>query len=173
MSTSQIPWSAERERQLRQRILLLHSTIWLTFTAALASFFGGVFSHHRFLLLGSLVFLMMIFLVPKLADAIDQLGREEIIWRGARIPGSGMLQNKPRSTVRLTRWVQHPIDRFGSRYISCECGEVFGREEDMKWIPNVAEDEEEPGTAAVDPEGGRYVFLCPCGIGHYILKERQ
>jgi len=173
--SDQIPWSAERERQLRQRILLLHSSVWLTFMAALASFFSGVFSHHRFLLLGSLVFLMTMFLVPKLANAIDQLGREERILTGVRFPGFGMLANKPRDTSRLTTWVHHRrvnVEPTGDRTVRCRCGNTFDVEE-FKWIPNVAEDEEEPGTAAVDPEGGRYVLICPCGVGHYLLREKQ
>jgi hypothetical protein len=171
---SQIPWSAERERQLRQRILLLHSSIWLTFMLTLAFFFSGIFTHHRFLLLGSLVFVMVIFLVPKLADATNQLGQEERILSGARAPGFGMLANKPRETSRLTKW-RHWKESEGLGPLGFTCENCLRPHDwsDMQWIPNVAEDEEEPGTATVDPEGGRYVLICPCGTGHYILKEKQ
>lgn len=88
-----------------------------------------------------------------------------------------MLANKPRSTSRLTKWIQHPSDGVQftcfdphARFRSW-CGRLH-HWCDAQWIPNydpdVFEAEAHPGT--VDPGGGRYVIFCPCGLGHFKLK---
>ena len=129
------------------------------------------------------------------------LGREEFVWGGRRVPGSGMLANKPRDTSRLTRWKRwQPYDRqideakvialaVGQRAsFRCECGQRHDWSE-MAWVPNVMEYQEEyeitasgPGLSPVltgagetthspDPGGGRWVLICACGMGHYMLSE--
>lgn len=178
MSTSQIPWSAEAERRLRRRIRILFFSMRSLFVLGTVSATVGWVFHRYPLTFGLVLVVAAAFLVPKISDAIDQLGQEERILSGGRVPGFGMLANKPRDTSRLTKWVNqsssfgNPGEEFFDRVMvfHCECGWTFTAPE-MKWIPNVAEDEEEPGTPAVDPEGGRYVLICPCGIGHYVLKE--
>lgn len=176
MSTSQIPWSAEAERRLRRRILVLLTLMRVLFVLGTVSATVGWVFHRYPLTFGLVLVVAAAFLVPKVSDAVDQLGQEERILSGVRVPGFGMLANKPRDTSRLTKWTQHLVypgmtyEDAKDSCFSCDCGEPY-KLGDLKWIPNVAEDEEEPGTAAVDPEGGRYVLICPCGIGHYVLKQ--
>jgi hypothetical protein len=144
----------------------------------------GVFVfHHRYqyLDLGVVLIVAAGFLVPKISDYINQLGNEERILTGVRIPGSGMLANKPRDTSRLTRWTQHRLhpgftyEELAENCFCCNCGEPY-RLGDLKWTANVLECEEEIDdvpAVSVDPEGGRYVLICPCGIGHYLLREKH
>lgn len=66
-----------------------------------------------------------------------------------------MLQNKPRSTVGLTTWIRM---RPYQTEICCACGAVV-HIDGAPWFPN-----------PVDPGGGRYSIVCPCGIGYFKLK---
>jgi len=69
---------------------------------------------------------------------------------------NAMLRNKPRSVSGLTEWVQL---RPWQTEICCACGTIV-HIDGAPWFPN-----------PVDPGGGRYSIVCPCGIGYYKLKE--
>jgi len=197
-----IPWSAEGERSLRMRITVLQTAMLLSLSSALGGIIGGLwFVNHRLLIAGVLCLVPLALAAAKGLAAVDELGWEETISRGVRIPGSGMLANKPRDTSRLTKWVQLPVALSGPG-ISLQMPEM-GRKgrngefwtftcnsckkqlkfSEMKWIPNVQEEEpefvdtppvEQAGNdpQAVDPGGGRWVLICECGMGHYMLEER-
>jgi hypothetical protein len=112
--------------------------------------------------------------------------------RGEFFEGSGMLANKPRNTQRLTEWrtVQvrpgqilrpgsgiplRPMEPLEDYFVCGRCGEIHFVS-NMKWIPNydpqLFEDFDNGLPPAVDPGGGRYVILCPCGVGHFKLKTQ-
>jgi len=147
-------------------------TMRALFFAGLVSSIAGFLLHRYLLIFGLILIFAAAFPAPKASDAVDQLGREERIVFGVRFPGFGMLANKPRDSSRLTKW-RHWKESEGLGPLGFTCENCLRPHNwsDMHWIPNVAEDEEEPGTAAVDPEGGRYVLICPCGVGHYVLKQ--
>jgi len=172
-----IAWSAEGELRLRRRIFLLSWSMRALFFIGVVSSAAGFLFHQYRLTFGLLLIVAAAFLVPKVSDAIEQLGSEERIMSGTRIPGFGMLANKPRDTSRLTTWIHHRhvnVEPTGDRTVRCRCGNTFDVEE-FRWTANVLECEEEIDdvpAVSVDPEGGRYVLICPCGVGHYMLREK-
>lgn len=204
-----IPWSAEAERRLRRWILLLQMMVFFGVAAGLSLVIAGFIS-RRFLVImsGFMCLMLAVYTVLCLSTAWTRLGYPETISGRARIPGSGMLANKPRDTSRLTRWKRWNLPEevtrgYAHRAVGvgfyCECGR-FHEFADMKWIPNVAADDEEildrvipvlgqgreffmdynsrtsSGLncgVAIDPGGGRWVLICECGVGHYMLREAK
>lgn len=212
---SNVAWSAEGERRLRERILLLQVLFWLSFVAGVAFVAVGLATRYRLLIIGGFVWILAAFQLHALVKAWAELGSEEMVYGGHRVPGSGMLANKPRDTSRLTRWRRwDPSEGLGPLGFTCSCASPHDWSE-MKWIPNVVEYEEKdsgigsnldagvgdaagPGPAspagraddvraqlsdrsqpesspsgeahAIDPAGGRWVLICQCGVGHYMLS---
>jgi hypothetical protein len=90
-----------------------------------------------------------------------------------------MLANKPRSLQRLTKFYQHrswEISFVCFRQPGISCGRVH-HWQDAEWLPNYKREDlvddatdEEIQIFCGDPGGGRFVILCPCGIGHFKLK---
>jgi hypothetical protein len=68
-----------------------------------------------------------------------------------------MQLNKPRSTAGLTEWIQL---RPWQTEICCACGSIVHLDGAL-WFPN-----------PVDPGGGRFSIVCPCGIGYFKLKVK-
>jgi hypothetical protein len=66
-----------------------------------------------------------------------------------------ILQNKPRNAAALTAWIQL---RPWQTEICCACGAIV-HVDAAPWFPN-----------PVDPGGGRFSIVCPCGIGYFKLK---
>ena len=183
-SGSEIPWSAEQEKHLRRRMRNTWFEMWGILIAGL--FFAALgISIHRWwpLPIAALLVMWAVALLYGLALVAEQLGSE--MRRGARgefFEGSGMLANKPRSTRGLTRWTKWPSTSFGRGMcnelaITCECGRVHQAEE-WQWIPNYDPQQivnaalfSETVDPGIDPGGGRYVILCPCGLGHFKLKQ--
>jgi len=181
-----IAWSPAAEKQLRRRIQFTNFGVWLCVAEMAITFVASLrVPNHRWLLLAVflLTIAMLYFLGQKLLTLLGKLGWEETVARGVRIAGSGMLANKPRDTSRLTRWhrigwLPEALRRFNGappaiRNFMCDCGRIHETAK-MRWIPNVLEcvDELDDAPAvAVDPEGGRWVLICECGVGHYMLKE--
>jgi hypothetical protein len=176
-AAGQIPWSAETERELRRKIAWTWYEMWAYLVGALL-FLSGTFLLHRYWMLALTAFSLGYGITRLYALALLRENLGEEMRRGPRgefFEGSGMLANKPRSLSRLTKWIEHVP---GSIEFICfdpdattRCGEQH-HWKDAQWIPNydaeVFEPEEHPGT--VDPGGGRYVILCPCGLGHFKLK---
>jgi hypothetical protein len=172
-----IPWSAEGERELRRRVGLTWHATWTCWIVSLLLGALGLSAHRLWLTAaGAAIFGFGITRLYALGLLRQQLGEEMRRGPGGQFfEGSGMLANKPRSTSRLTEWVQHPADGVQFTCFHRVRGPVCGRLHhwsDAQWIPNydpeVFEPEEHPGT--VDPGGGRFVILCPCGLGHFKLK---
>ncbi len=67
-----------------------------------------------------------------------------------------MLQNKPRSTVEMTKWIR--LETWQTEII-CVCGANVHMQR-ASWYPN-----------SVDPGGGRFSIVCSCGVGYYKLKN--
>jgi len=135
--------------------------------------------HEPLLIFSFLLCFVAFFLsLQRLSSAVAQLGYEETVTpRGSRWPGSGMLQNKPRDTSRLTKWRQWK-ESEGLGPLGFTCEQCFRPHHwaDMQWIPNVSEVEPEILDAPeegdpVDPGGGRYVLICQCGMGHFRLRD--
>ena len=171
-----IPWSAEAERDARRWISHAWFEMWGCLVAAL--FFAALsFSVHRWwlLLLAAFFFGYGVTLLYGLALAREQLGSE--MRRGPRgefFEGSGMLANKPRSTRNLTHFLLHPPSEESFYCPKCERVHAWFNAE---WLPNYKREdlvddatEEEIRSFCGDPGGGRYVILCPCGLGHFKLK---
>lgn len=169
-----IAWSAEGERRLRQRIAVQRMGMWIVVITGLVSLICGLaIPHYRFLVLGAFCWWLLVPFAVKLEHALDDLGCEETISRGQRIPGRGMLANKPRDTSRLTKWIRHTREEAPLGF-TCPCWRPYDWEQ-LKWTANVLDCDEEMGdvpAVAVDPEGGRWVLLCECGIGHYMLASK-
>jgi hypothetical protein len=174
---TQVPWSPEGEFRLRQRIVSLQIASLLSLAIGAISFVGGLTTISvgfpnmwlwLMILAGVFLTAFCLFLAA-LARCWTELGWEEAVSRGQSIPGSGMLANKPRDTSRLTRWIEHVRDEAPLGF-TCPCLRPYDWEQ-MEWTANVLECEEEfddVPAVAVDPGGGRWVLLCPCGIGHYM-----
>lgn len=77
----------------------------------------------------------------------------DLLWQQTKL--QAMLVNKPRSMAELTDWVQL---RPWQTEICCACGDQVHIDE-AHWHPNI-----------VDPGGGRFAIVCPCGIGYFKLK---
>lgn len=169
---SAIPWSVRREAKLRRRITLLWLGVWIGLLGGLF-LLGGARIYRELYMYAGICWIVALFLFYELNQARAKLGDEM-----GRLPngqfheGSGMLANKPRSTANLTTWCNHryracvPFD--------CECGRQL-HWKDAQWIPNYDpqfDTEVGPGELLpeIDPGGGRFVILCPCGIGHFKLK---
>jgi len=184
-SGSEIPWSAEQEKHLRRRMRNTWFEMWGILIAGL--FFAALgISIHRWwpLPIAALLLMWAVALLYGLALVAEQLGSE--MRRGARgefFEGSGMLANKPRSTRGLTEWRQHPASEES---FYCSCQTALPRPwkilwwADAQWIPNYRDDlveqlllndEARNSKHEIDPGGGRYVILCPCGLGHFKLKQ--
>lgn len=164
-ASKQIPWSFTAEDRLRSKIQCFAFLGWFSFIAtALAT----IFAHGWKLPLGCVtMFVVSIYLANRFRE---QLGEEEFVWKNTRYAGSGMLANKPKDTSRLTNWRRFPsewIDAFPETLHCPHCIRAVQRAA-FNWIPNVAEDT--PGIA-IDPQGGRYTYICECGRGYYMLKE--
>lgn len=179
---SSIPWSEEAEAALRARIASLWAVCWFLIIGGFLFVIAGEIRRSVVLaIVGALCWVLDILVAQALLQRRMELGEEmRQLPNGNFFEGSGMLANKPRTTYRLTTWRQHPSDEQNFHCI-CEARALPGPrrdrpyrwEFDATWIPNYDPqqfgDELEPGVA-VDPYGGRYVILCPCGIGHYKLK---
>lgn len=174
---SGIPWSGEAERALRRVITRTWHEMWMAFIGGLVFFSLGFLVHGYWLLpLGGGSLGYGITRLYALALLREKLGEE--MHRGPRgefFEGSGMLANKPRSTSRLTKWIQHVPGSIEFICFDPDAGPRCGERhhwKDAQWVPNfdpdVFEPEEHPGN--VDPGGGRFVILCPCGLGHFKLK---
>jgi hypothetical protein len=172
-SSSVIPWSAEAEAALRKKVRDTWGLMWVCLITAVV-WGAAAFYVHRLVLL-AIAGLFLGFGITRLyalALLREKLG--EPMRRGPRgefLEGSGMLANKPRSTHDLTKWMQWPSPQYLGYSMKCECGRLHELDE-WKWIPNF--DPELFGEAEYpshgDPGGGRFVILCPCGIGHFKLK---
>lgn len=174
---SSIPWSAERELRLRKRITNIWIWMWTFLLSGVVLFSLAYVVRDRVLpAIAAMTWGAALVLLIELNKDRELLGQE--IRRGANgqvYEGSGMLANKPRSTVRLTEWIQHgPFERgfVCGGHLPPLPAKHFDWETDAKWVPNF--DPEHFGEAEyptpVDAGGGRWVILCPCGLGHFKLK---
>jgi hypothetical protein len=69
---------------------------------------------------------------------------------------NAMLENKPRrGAAGLTTWIRL---RPWQTEICCACGTIV-HIDGAPWFPN-----------PVDPGGGRFSIVCPCGIGYFKLE---
>jgi hypothetical protein len=176
-----IPWSAEGERALRVRIERIWELMW---TFLLSGVLFVVLAHlaHKPVLtaFAGMSWGAGLFLLMKLNESREKLGEEMRRLPGSDgnfFEGSGMLANKPRSSQRLTEWVQWRASSDGKigllPHFWCSCGKMH-RWSDAKWFPNVLacmDEFDDAPAIAVDPGGGRWVILCPCGIGHFKLNS--
>jgi len=184
-SGSGIPWSEEAETRIRRRIRYTWLEIWGCFVAGLLfAVLGMAIQRWWPLPVSALLFGYGVVLLYGLALATEQIGTA--MRRGPRgefVEGSGMLANKPRSTRGLTMWIQHH-ERQIDFICHNESGDPWGvptencgrRYEwrDAKWVPNydpAQMQDTELFAKEIDPGGGRYVILCPCGLGHFKLKR--
>jgi len=186
-SGSGIPWSAEAEWELRRKIRNTWFEMWACLIGGLLSAVLYLSLHRWWIMTIAAILLGYgVGLLYGLALAREQLGEE--MRRGPRgefFEGSGMLANKPRSTRGLTEWRQHPAEEDA---FFCECPVVPGGtirrwhmwSREAQWIPNYRDDpveqlllndEARNSKHEIDPGGGRYVILCPCGLGHFKLKQ--
>lgn len=169
---SEIPWSKEGEETLRKEIARARFEAAEICMAAAITVGMSVFLHWWFMFAAVVFVVLTIKAAERLFAARDRLGWEEGIAQGVRIPGSGMLANKPKDTSRLTRWIAHQA-RLGVETFDCPCGRAHLFAE-MEWIPNNPELAalEHLGSVeaaeAFDRGGGRYVLHCACGIGHFV-----
>ena len=169
MTTQPIPWSAEREYKLRQRIISIWIGLWICFVGGLlVALFAATSSQQWAFLLAGVLWGVGIYLLSDLSQARNELGEEMCRLPGGQFyEGSGMLANKPRSTANLTRFIAWPRD---SHSLLCACGRLL-QWTNAHWIPNYDPEQfDGPAPLAVDPGAGRFVILCPCGLGHYKLK---
>jgi hypothetical protein len=163
-----IPWSAEAEKSLIWKIRSLALAGWGFIIATIAV----VIFMRDWPIAGVLIVGAWLCFSQANTDR-EKLGWEEFIDRGVRFAGKGMLANKPRDTSRLTKWNRIRYAEFvqvkGRSQLGfiCKCERPILLD-DMKWIPNVPEDSP---SLAVDPQGGRYVKHCACGIAHYMVRE--
>ena len=170
-----IPWSAEREFRLRRRITTLWFVMWSFLIAGMGIFTIAFLSRSGLVVILAVLSLVAgVFFLNALSVARANLGEE--MRRGPRgefFEGSGMLANKPRSTRGLTKWIQHSAQQFLGWGVKCDCGRIYELDQ-WKWVPNYPEDETSDefrdSNVEIDPGGGRFVILCPCGIGHFKLK---
>jgi len=179
LNSSDIPWSAEAERKLRRKVKWTWYEMWGAFLGGPILFLLAFLVHRSWLMpIGGFSLGYGITRLYALALLREQLGSEMCrLANGQFHEGSGMLANKPRCTSRLTKWIQHPANSVSFICVDLDpdvvlrCGERH-HWKDAQWIPNydrdVFEPEDHPGT--VDPGGGRFVILCPCGLGHFKLK---
>jgi hypothetical protein len=170
MSTQPIPWSAERELKLRRWITFGWFAMWLGFLSAIAAWLLG---HEIFSVFFVAAALANLYCVNRYRAELGEEMRR--LPNGQFYEGSGMLANKPRSTANLTKWTQWADAPFDEPSLFFWCNGCGKRHEwaAAQWIPNYDGDPEDIplGTPMYfDPGGGRYVILCPCGLGHYKLK---
>jgi len=172
-----IPWSAEAECALRGNIRRAWIEMWVGLLSFV--FFAGM----AFFLRNSWLWLLAVAFISYGVVCLYHLGlfREELgeeMRRGPRgefFEGSGMLANKPRSTRNLTHFLLHPPSEESFYCPKCERVHAWFNAE---WLPNYKREdlvndatEEEIRSFCGDPGGGRYVILCPCGLGHFKLKQ--
>jgi hypothetical protein len=194
--TSPIPWSAEREYKLRRRLTLLWAGVWIGLVGGLLLLVSaGEFHMPTLNAWAGASWGAGFYLLIKLNEASNELGEEMRRLPGGQFfEGSGMLANKPRSTANLTKWCQvqvcpgqilrpgsgiplRPMEPLEDYFRCGNCGKTH-LVADMQWIPNYSEEDRVlysenfivRGTPGIDPNGGRFVILCPCGLGHYKLK---
>jgi hypothetical protein len=175
---SAIPWSADGERELRRTIKRTWHEMWILYVAGVIFIaLGFLVQRWWVLVLGASPLGYGITRLYALALLREKLGEE--MRRGPRgefFEGSGMLANKPRNTQSLTQWIQHHVsqERFFCSHLDGRPTECFSWATDAKWIPNydpdLFEDFDNGLPRSVDPGGGRFVILCPCGLGHFKLK---
>lgn len=195
------PWSAVAEYRLRRQIINTWIGLWISMVAAVCGFSWGNIFREGLLILGGAIFSgTAILFLGWLGRLRQELGEEMRRGPGGQFyEGSGMLANKPRSPQSLTTWLQHPA---GEKTFYCPCQRnkdgfpasnvmPYFWDKDAKWFPSFdpeiySENQQtvwdtggivnQPTAAAVanvDPGGGRWVILCPCGIGHYKLQPPQ
>jgi hypothetical protein len=175
---SNIPWSPAAELHLRRRITGHWTVMWIFLIFAAVEVIRLLIQSRTdwlsFLpfcvLLGGAIANLFL-----LGQCRDRLGEEmRRLPNGDWFPGSGMLANKPRSTANLTGYFEH---REKDDWFIC-AGWRDGKLcriryfwKDAEWIPNHDPDQRADGTFPdIDPGGGRWVILCPCGVGHYKLR---
>ena len=183
---SSIPWSPEAELRLRARIIADWFTMWVFFVVAAGDLVGAFLSRKNtwvFVIVGVFLFLCGIVNLYFLGRDRERLGEEmRRLPNGHWFEGSGMLANKPRSTANLTRWMVYSSDSEGFYCLGPAdvgtkpeapdiCGRFHSWKKEAEWIPNHDPDQRADGTFPdIDPGGGRWVILCPCGVGHYKLR---
>ena len=173
-----IAWSVEGEQRLRRQIRqyqrYLFTNVFL-FALCVALWWNVPKARIGLFAAGWALAWAAIFSFWKLEQVRGELGWEACAWNGRQHwPGSGMLANKPRSTHRLTTWIEH----FKPKEFACDCGRVYQFSE-SHWIPNnpATEHTEHLSTESaealepVDEAGGRYVLHCACGVGHFMVKK--
>jgi hypothetical protein len=170
-SGSAIPWSAEREYRLRRGIQIDWLSMWVCLISGLLLILQGSFwKPHWPAAVGAGFLFAAIFLLLLLQRARADLGEEmRRLPDGSFYEGSGMLANKPRSTANLTQWLLHP--RVESVFLCRDCSRLHQWKDARfysTWDREHLEDAELFGN--FDPGSGRWVILCPCGLGHYKLK---
>jgi hypothetical protein len=135
------PWSAKREKWARRIIALDWTVVWLFILYLVYCGFRKEFWGAMCCVLGVVLFTWnLLYAQSKLAE---------------------MLENKPRSTAEMTKWVQiqhRGQEMYLQHPFHCECGALV-HFKDAKWYPN-----------SVDRGGGRFSIVCPCGIGYFKLK---
>ena len=157
---SAIPWSAEAEHRLRRRISLLRIRLVMCVPAWCLAIVELLFGTKNALLWSGFAlafFGLAAWMAVRLGHAVLELGCEERLWSGQRIPGSGMLANKPRDTSRLTKWRRlRRKEVLGPLGFTCEQCLRFHAWWSMKWVPNVMECEERSpdGAASLHPGAG-------------------
>ena len=181
-----IPWSEMAETRIRGQIYVAWFCGFLSFVAMIAGLvFGMLLAKPALVGAGCLMLIPAGYFMWLKVRLVMRLGWEEEISAGRRIPGDGMLANKPRDTSRLTIWnrvryMEPGLDPEEDYTFVCTCGERHTMSS-MQWIPNIGTDPDaelegsvgtyrKPMLTAVDAGGGRYVKHCKCGIGHYALR---
>lgn len=172
-----MPWSERGERLLRSHIDSLWRSMWMFIIAGVTAFAIAIALRNAVpAVAGGFCLATAVWSLLVLQKERTILGEEmRRLPNGEFFEGSGMLANKPRSNAKLTEWTQWRPD---STSFLCTCRRLHQWPE-AEWIPNLQVEDTVIGTqveigdalgAFIDPHGGRYVILCPCGLGHYKLK---
>jgi hypothetical protein len=176
-ASSGIPWSPEGEARARREIRQAWIAMWVgLFGGGMCMVIAIILRNLAPMAGGLLFWFLFVVRLYQLSLLRAELGEEmRRLPNGDFFEGSGMLANKPRSTSNLTQWTQWRPDSTG---FLCTCRQLHQWTE-AEWIPNLQVEDTVIGTqveindalgAFVDPHGGRFVILCPCGLGHYKLK---
>ena len=132
------PWSQSRETFLR----IVRDTCAYAALGAFAGVIGAVIRHNHRLAIDFLVIIGV--LLVGVGWAVNAL--------------ADILPNKVAGDIRrLTPWSFWP---HTADAVTCMCQRVLSFREDATWHPN-------EGRHVVDPGGGRWAMVCPCGRGHY------
>lgn len=196
-----IPWTAEGEERLRREIFADWIAFWICILGTAVALGVALFVGRPHPLV-SCFFAIGIFCTALVNLFLLVRHREKLGEPMQRLPngefyeGSGMLANKPRSTVGLTPYFTHPAGEISFRCTACKKLHFWKNSE---WMPTY-QDGMQPEVKITAADGllprnsppswseesaevvndryrevletddhGRFVILCSCGTGHYKL----